>query len=78
MCYQTSKEIAAMSTVVGGKIDAILITGGMAHSDFLMDEIKKRVSFIAPVFLYPGEFEMESLGLSVYKALIGEEEIKEL
>ena len=78
MCYQTSKEIAAMATVVEGEIDAILITGGMAHSEFLMNEIKKRVSFIAPVYLYPGEFEMESLGLSVYKELIGEEEIKEL
>ena len=78
MCYQTSKEIGAMSTVVGGKIDAILITGGIAHSDFLMNEIKKRVEFIAPVHLYPGEFEMESLGVNVYKALIGEESIKEL
>ena len=78
MCYQTSKEIGSMSTVVGGKIDAILITGGIAHSDFLMNEIKKRVEFIAPVHLYPGEFEMESLGVNVYKALIGEEPIKEL
>ena len=43
-----------------------------------MNEIKKRVEFIAPVHLYPGEFEMESLDVNVYKALIGEEPIKEL
>ena len=78
MCYQTAKEIGAMSTVVGGKVDAILITGGIANSEFLMSEIIKRVEFIAPVYLYLGEFEMESLGLNVYKALNNEVEIKEL
>lgn len=78
MCYQTAKEIGAMATVVNGKIDAILITGGIANSEYLMNQIKKRVEFIAPVYLYPGELEMESLGKNVYKALIGEVEIKEL
>lgn len=78
MCYQTAKEIGAMSTVVNGNVDAILVTGGIANSEFLMNEIIKRVKFIAPVYLYPGEFEMESLGINVYKALIGEVPIKEL
>lgn len=78
MCYQTAKEIGAMSTVVDGNVDAILITGGIANSKTLMTEITKRVEFIAPVHLYPGEYEMESLGTNVYKALIGEIEIKEL
>lgn len=78
MCYQTSKEIGAMSTVMNGEVDAILITGGIANSKYLMDMIIKRVSFIAPVHLYPGEFEMESLGTNVYKALCGQIEIKEL
>ena len=78
MCYQTSKGIAAMSSVVNGKVDAILITGGIANSKYLMDKIIERVSFIAPVHLYPGEFEMESLGTNAYKALIKEVPINEL
>ena len=78
MCYQTAKEIGAMATVLNGKVDAILITGGIANSKFIMSEIIKRVEFIAPIHLYPGEFEMESLGINVYKALINEVEIKEL
>lgn len=78
MCYQTAKEIGAMSTVLDGNVDAILITGGIANSKYLMDMIIKRVSFIAPVHLYPGEFEMESLGTNAYKALIKKTEIKEL
>lgn len=78
MCYQTAKEIGAMATVNCGKVDAILITGGIANSKYLMDKITERVSYIAPVHLYPGEFEMESLGINVYKALMHEVEIKEL
>ena len=78
MCYQTAKEIGAMSTVINGKVDAILITGGIANSEYLMNQIKQRVEFIAPVYLYPGEFEMESLGKNVYRALMNEVEIKEL
>lgn len=78
MCYQTAKEISAMASVMCGKVDAILITGGIAHSEFLMTEIENRVKFIAPVKLYPGEYEMESLGVNTYKALIGQVEIKEL
>jgi butyrate kinase len=78
MCYQTAKEIAGMAGVVCGEVDAILITGGIAHSAFLMNEIRRRVEFIAPVRLYPGEFEMESLGLGTYRALTGEVKIKTL
>ena len=78
MCYQTAKEIGAMATVASGKIDAILITGGIANAKYLMDKIKEMVSYIAPVYLYPGEYEMESLGTNVYKALIHEVPIKEL
>lgn len=78
MCYQTAKEIAAMSSVVNGQVDAILITGGIASSKYLMNQIIEKVSFIAPVKLYPGEFEMESLGINAYKALINEVEINKL
>ena len=61
MAYQISKEIGAMSTVLEGEVDAILITGGMAHNPDLTAEIKKRVQFIAPVLIFPGEDEMRAL-----------------
>ena len=61
MAYQISKEIGAMSTVLGGEVDAILITGGMAHNPDLTGEVKKRVGFIAPVLIFPGEDEMRAL-----------------
>jgi butyrate kinase len=76
MCYQTAKEIGAMATVLCGKVDAILFTGGIAYSDYVMDKIIRRVEHIAPVKRYPGEFEMESLCSNAYRALIGQIEIK--
>lgn len=78
MCYQVAKEIGGAAAVFDGKVDAIIFTGGMAYSKRITDAIIKRVSFIAPVVLYPGEFEMESLGLFAYNALSGSEEIKYL
>lgn len=61
MAYQISKEIGSMATVLSGKVDAILITGGIAHNPDLTGEIKERVGFIAPVLIYPGEDEMRAL-----------------
>jgi len=61
MAYQISKEIGAMATVLGGEVDAILITGGMAHNSDLTSEVKLRVAFIAPVLVFPGEDEMRAL-----------------
>ena len=61
MAYQISKEIGAMSTVLGGEVDAILITGGIAHNPDLTGEVKRRVDFIAPVLIFPGEDEMRAL-----------------
>ena len=78
MCYQTAKDIAGLASVLCGDVDAILITGGIANSEFIVNEIRRRISFIAPVFVYPGEYEMESLGVNTYKALIGAVEVREL
>lgn len=61
MAYQIAKEIGALSTVLVGQVDAILITGGMAHNPDLTAEIKRRVDFIAPVLIFPGEDEMRAL-----------------
>lgn len=72
MAYQIAKEIGACSTVIFGDIDAILITGGMANSDMIINWIKERVSFLAPIYVYPGEDEMKALAEGVYYVLTGE------
>lgn len=72
MCYQIGKEIGAAATVVNGDVDAILISGGMANSDWLMQMIKEKVGFIAPIYLYPGEFEMETLAKNALAVLRSE------
>ncbi len=76
-CISFAKYIAAVSTVVCGKVDAIILTGGIAYSEYITDDIKERVSFIAPVHIYPGENELESLAENGYGILAGEFEIKE-
>jgi butyrate kinase len=77
MAYQIAKEIGACSVVVNGKLDGIIITGGMAHSKMITSWVIERVSFIAPVYIYPGEDEMQALAEGVYYAKKGEIEIKE-
>jgi butyrate kinase len=77
MAYQIAKEIGAMSTVLKGKIDAIVLTGGLANSKMLVDWIIERVSFIAPVLVFPGEDEMRALALGVLRVLKGEEQALE-
>jgi len=62
--YQVCKEIGAMSTVLKGDVNAILLTGGIAYNPDLTTYIRDRVSFIAPVFIYPGEDEMKALALN--------------
>lgn len=77
MAYQVSKGIGELATVLCGHVDNIVITGGLAYSDRLVDWIKERVSFIAPVSCIPGEFEMEALRNGALRVLSGEEEAKE-
>lgn len=77
MCYQTSKEIGGMATVLEGNVDAILLIGGMANVDFICDEITRRVQWIAPVVVLPGEREMERLAEGAFDALLGVERINE-
>lgn len=72
MIYQIAKEIGANATVLKGKVDAILITGGMAHSSLVTKGIEERVSFIAPVYIYAGEDEMKALAEGVFYALNNE------
>ncbi len=77
MAYQVSKEIGQCSAVLKGKVNAILITGGIAYAKEFCSWIEERVSFIAPVKVYPGEDEMLALTEGVYYALKGEQEIQE-
>lgn len=72
MAYQVSKEIAAMSAVLKGKVDAIVLTGSLAYSNRLVDWIKDRVGFIADIHLNPGENEMLSLAENALRFLEGE------
>ena len=76
MAYQIAKEIGAMATVINGKLDAIILTGGLAYSDLLCRKITKRVEFIGPVLIYPGEDEMQALAEGALRALKGAEEAK--
>lgn len=77
MAYQIAKGIGELSTVVKGKVDAIILTGGIAHSKMMTRMIKERVEFIAPVEIMAGENEMESLALGTLRVLRGEEEARE-
>lgn len=76
MAYQIAKEIGAMATVLSGRIDAIILTGGMAYNKKLTDIVEKMVSFIAPVKLVPGEDEMLALTQGALGVLKGGEKAK--
>jgi butyrate kinase len=74
MAYQIAKAIGELATVVEGKVDRIVITGGIAYSEMMTGWIKKRVEFIAPVEIIPGENELRSLAMGALRVLKGEEE----
>ena len=77
MGYQIAKEIASLSAVLEGKIDAVILTGGMAYNDFLVDYLSRRVSFLAQVRIIAGERELEALAENALAALRGEVRILE-
>lgn len=77
MAYQISKEIGALSTVLKGNVDAIILTGGISHNTMIVEYIKSMVSFIAPVVIYPGEDEMHALAWNGLLVMKGEVQAKE-
>jgi butyrate kinase len=77
MAYQVAKEIGAMATVLSGKVDAILLTGGMAHEAKLCEAVEERVKFIAGVYRYPGEDELVALAEGALRVLTEEEKERE-
>lgn len=76
LIYQVAKEIGAMATVLAGQVDQIVITGGLAYSNYVTQEITRRVRFIAPIEIFPGEEEMEALVLGALRVLTGEETVQ--
>lgn len=72
MIWNVAKCIAAEGAVLKGKVDAILLTGGLARSQYITDHIKERVEFIAPVTIYPGQDEMKALTENALAVLRGE------
>jgi len=73
MAYQVAREIGARAAVLSGRVDAIVLTGGLSFSEKFVKEISGRVSFIAPVKVYPGEDEMRALAEGAMRVLSGEE-----
>ena len=75
--FQISKNVGAMATVLKGKVDQIIITGGIAYNERVTGAIKERVGFIAPVTLYPGEDELLALAQGALRVMNGEEKAQE-
>jgi butyrate kinase len=77
MAYQVAKEIGALAAVLEGKLDGIILTGGLAFNKNLVDMIRKRISFLGALFVYPGEDELEALRDAALRALAGESEVQQ-
>ena len=77
MCYRIAKEICSLAAAPAGRLDAVVLTGGLAHSERIVGEIAARVRFLAPLFVYPGENEMEALAAAAYEALDGRLPVQE-
>ena len=75
-CISVAKYIGGLATVVEGKVDAIILTGGIAYNQWITGYITEKVGFIAPVVVYPGENELESLAENGYGILSGEFDVK--
>lgn len=74
MIYQICKAIGSMAAVLEGRVDGIVLTGGLLRFDDVLAGIKKRCEWIAPVTAYPGEFEQEAMAAGAMRVLTGEEE----
>jgi butyrate kinase len=78
MIYQVAKEAGAMAAVLQGNVDALLLTGGMAHSARLVEKLRAYIEWIAPLAVYPGEDELLALAEGVFRVLDGEERPRRL
>jgi len=78
MVYQIAKEAGAMAAALEGKVDAVLLTGGMAFSKRAVSRLRGYLDWIAPIIVYPGEDELQALAEGVFRVLNGEEQAKRL
>jgi butyrate kinase len=76
MAYQIAKSVGQMAAALGGEVDAVLLTGRAAHATALVNGICRRVEWIAPVFVYPGDDELSALAQAAWRVLSGEEAAK--
>ena len=74
--YAIAKEICSYAAAFEGKVDRIVLTGGIAHSDYVVREVGRMTAFLAPMEVVAGEFEMEALALGALRVLRGEETAK--
>lgn len=74
MIYQVCKSIGSMAAVLEGKVDGIVLTGGLLRFDDVLEDIRRRCEWIAPVTAYPGEFEQEAMAAGAMRVLTGEED----
>lgn len=74
MSYQAAKEIGAYAAALEGNVDAIVLTGGVMNDDFCVEWIKRRIKWIAPIYVYPGSDELTALRDAALRVLRGEEE----
>src|SRR5690606_18279341 len=77
LVYQTAKEAGAMAAVLDGRVDAVLLTGGMAHSAELVELLTQKLRWIAPIHVYPGEDELRALAEGALRVVGGEERARE-
>lgn len=75
MAYQVAKEVGACAAVLEGEVDAIALTGSLVYSKVLLESLRKKISFIAPIHLNPGENEMEALADAAMRYFNNEEEL---
>ncbi|MDR1920778.1 MAG: butyrate kinase [Candidatus Adiutrix sp.] len=75
LAYQAAKAIGEMAVVLKGEVDGVILTGGLARSKLITGWIEERVSFLAPVYVEPGERELEALAGGIYRVLKGEESV---
>ena len=76
MIYQTARRLSSLAPATNGNVDAIILTGAIAHSEYVCNGLKQRLSYLAPIFIYPGEDELTALAHNAYRAMTGQQEIK--
>ena len=77
MAYQVSKFVGMMAVALKGKVDGVLVTGGIAYDKWFVEKLREYAGWVAPFFVYPGENEMEALAMNAWRAIHGEIEVKE-